>query len=149
MNSTNFPITPDDPRGKMRLLEFFTLVTNHGPYNLSDKLDTYLYFLDFGKFHKIGITKRDVHTRFKKYKTPYKVLDLLLLSEKDARYLEKRLLGLVDGPYQFKPTHEMLKLGGYTECFYPGTITTFKDLIPNHKKPSFIKKPKSLLIYDL
>jgi len=139
MDYINFDLVPTDPRRSLRLLDFYTLVSEHNSFIATEPKNTWLYFIDWGSFHKIGITRRSIEDRFKNYKNRYRILDKLKLAEKDARYLEKRLLSLVDGPFDFrtlKNPHEMVKLGGYTECFYPGPARTFKELIPDWKKPS-------------
>lgn len=148
MDYINF--LPTDPRNRYRFLDVYRLITEYNGFNPGDTKDTFLYFLEFTdkkhRFHKIGITKRTVEDRFRAHKAKYIILDLLKVAEKDARYLERKFLGLVDGPYQFSEDHEMVKLGGYTECFYPDkTRTTFSSLLPTDCC-KFRKQHKTIII---
>lgn len=94
--------------------------------------NTRLYFLDFGYFYKIGITKRSIEERFSNYRSKYTILDSLYLEYKDARYLEKKFLGLVGAPIHKpgnKSLQEFKKLGGWTECFRKTKSTSFHELV--------------------
>lgn len=92
--------------------------------------DTTLYYLKFKTFSKIGITSKTIQERFNGYNLYYRILDSTLLHSIEARYLEKKLLGLVDRQsIHFSENHPMVKRGGHTECFKHDSRKTFVDLL--------------------
>lgn len=103
-------------------LKFIELFNDYKP-------DTLLYFIDFGRIYKIGITSRTIEQRFSSYKLKYKVLDTEFLEKKHALYLEKKLLGLVDTPFYGKHNKVFKDLGGWTETFRPTKAQSFSELI--------------------
>ncbi len=74
---------------------------------------TTLYFLDFGEFQKIGITQRQIKSRFSGAPN-YTVLDFVETDLDNAIFLEKELKKVIQ---QFIPKHPWFERNGKTECF--------------------------------
>lgn len=140
-------------KNKLKLLPLEDMIDNLLYYKvplLNGNRDTTLYYLDFGEFSKIGITKRTVEDRFRGYDLEYRVLDQLKLTEVDARFLEKKLLGMVDKALALPKEHPMVRLGGYTECFHKDSRTSFISILESLLKcRSEVRERRSFTPKDL
>lgn len=74
-----------------------------------------VYLLDFGGFHKIGITQQKISYRFAGAPA-HTVLDYVETDLDNAMYLEKELKKSIR-PYQYIAEHPWFERNGKTECF--------------------------------
>jgi len=95
----------------------FNTTTMKRKKNIFSKIPCFVYkirlFNDNENFYKIGITTKDIKTRFRSFPYNYEVLEIISINLYDAYVIEQETHNHLK-EYKYKP---QIKFGGSNECF--------------------------------